>query len=261
MVLVALALIAAEGLQPWAQRTVNGFVSGSYLRPRRDRPHARLRDPQARQLRPGRLPHLRRLHRVRVQRLDRHAADRRAADRRRCDRPSGRLPRADHVAADAEEEGRAAAAAADVARARVRAAQHDPVRRRHQAADARRQHHRVDLVPRPDDRAHRALRADHRDRRPLRGRLHPARDLRRPPDAGARRQLRPRRDDRDRHRPGGAVHLGAGRRARRPRGRPARLGLRAASPRTPASTSCCRCSPPSSSAGSATPSAPWPAAW
>ncbi len=29
MVLVALWLIAAEGLQPWAQRTVNGFVSGS----------------------------------------------------------------------------------------------------------------------------------------------------------------------------------------------------------------------------------------
>ncbi len=28
MILVALALIAAEGLQPWAQRTVNGFVSG-----------------------------------------------------------------------------------------------------------------------------------------------------------------------------------------------------------------------------------------
>ena len=31
MALVALGLIAAEGLQPWAQRTVNGFVSGSYF--------------------------------------------------------------------------------------------------------------------------------------------------------------------------------------------------------------------------------------
>ncbi len=31
MVLVSLGLIAAEGLQPWAQRTVNGFVSGSYI--------------------------------------------------------------------------------------------------------------------------------------------------------------------------------------------------------------------------------------
>ena len=34
----------------------------------------------------------------------------------------------------------------------------------------------------------------------------------RPPDAGARRQLRPRRDDRHRHRPGRAPHLDPGRR-------------------------------------------------
>jgi neutral amino acid transport system permease protein len=31
MAAVALALIAGEGLQPWAQRTVNGMVSGSYF--------------------------------------------------------------------------------------------------------------------------------------------------------------------------------------------------------------------------------------
>ena len=85
--------------------------------------------------------------------------------------------------------------------------------------------------------------------------------LARPPDAGPGRQLRPRRDDRDRHRSGRDLHLDPLGRPGRPGRRPGRRLDRQPQSRTPASPCCCRCSRRSCSVGSATPSAPWPEAW
>ena len=59
---LVLVMVAAKGLHDVAQTGLNGLSHRRDLRARRGRPDARLRDPQARQLRPRRLPHLRRLH-------------------------------------------------------------------------------------------------------------------------------------------------------------------------------------------------------
>ena len=91
---LVLVMVAAKGLHDVAQTGLNGLSTGVDLRARRRRAHARLRDPQARQLRPRRLPHLRRLHGLPGQRhLGPAAGDRvffAMVDDRRCSGSSSR---------------------------------------------------------------------------------------------------------------------------------------------------------------------------
>ena len=164
---IVLVMVAAKGLHDVAETGLNGLSTGRDLRARRGRPDARLRDPQARQLRPRRLPHLRRLHGLPGQRhLGRCRSSSRSSSRCSSTAVLGIVTREGDVGADASARRRAAPAGADVDRARLP----DPVQRSSSSGAPTSSGLDVDntatvQVPRPLDRPHAADHDRHRLRR------------------------------------------------------------------------------------------------
>ena len=177
------------------------------LRPRRRRPDAGLRNPEARQLRPRRLPHLRGVHGVPG---ERHlGAPVRAGRARVGGRDGGARARSSSASCGGRcaPGGRDAAAHADVDRARPRPSQHDPVHLGLGVAESRRRRLLDGLVPRSSHRPHRADRDDHRHRRAVGRRTPVALLVPRQADASPLRQRGPGRDLRHRHRPRDHLHV------------------------------------------------------